>query len=193
VPLAEITAASHGVVIALACATAMKLTGKPVYRQASCFPHLEAEAKLARAAARAPPLARTPKILDAFCPAKAQWLLRKARPDPDFLAHPARGSPHSRAIAIDLILVDKPGLAPDTGGPLDAFTPPSNHAGIVVSLAQKNRSLLLGLMSGAGWDFYGNECWHYQLFNQGHYPRHGRWRRALAHDVGAGCRCGAIL
>jgi D-alanyl-D-alanine dipeptidase len=171
VPLVEITAASHRVVIALAYATAMNLTGKPVYRQASCFLHSEAEAKLARGVARAPPLELRLKILDAFGPSEAQWLLWKARPDPDVLADPTRGSPHARGIAIDLILVDKAGRELDMGTPFDAFTPPSNHASIAVSLAaQKNRLLLLGPMSGAGWDFYGNEWWHYQLFNQGHYP-----------------------
>jgi D-alanyl-D-alanine dipeptidase len=169
VPLAEITAASHGLVTAAAQPKAMTLTGKPVYRQASCFPHPEADAKLARALAMAPPLEPRLKIPDAFGPSQAQWQLRKARPDPDFLADPTRGSPQSRAIAIDLILVDKPGRELDMGTPFDAFTPPSNHASIAVSLAaQKNRLLLLGLMSGAGWGFGGDE-WHYQLFNQGHY------------------------
>mgnify|MGYP003335381747 CR=1 FL=1 len=36
--------------------------------------------------------------------------------------------------------------------------------------AQRNRMLLLGLMSAAGWDFYGNEWWHYQLFAARRYP-----------------------
>jgi D-alanyl-D-alanine dipeptidase len=30
--------------------------------------------------------------------------------------------------------------------------------------------VLLGVMSAAGWDFYGNEWWHYQLFNARQYP-----------------------
>jgi D-alanyl-D-alanine dipeptidase len=30
---------------------------------------------------------------------------------------------------------------------------------------QANRSLLLGLMTVAGWDFYSKEWWHYQLFD----------------------------
>ena len=36
--------------------------------------------------------------------------------------------------------------------------------------AQRNRHLLLGLMTAAGWDFYRNEWWHYQLFNARDYP-----------------------
>ena len=30
--------------------------------------------------------------------------------------------------------------------------------------------LLMGLMTSAGWDFYRNEGWHYQLFDARRYP-----------------------
>jgi len=36
--------------------------------------------------------------------------------------------------------------------------------------AQRNRALLLGVMTAAGWDFYRNEWWHYQLFDARSYP-----------------------
>ena len=170
-PLVEITAASHDVVVALAYATPANLTGKPIYRRAWCFLHPEAEAKLVRAAALARPLGLTLKILDAFRPGEAQWRLWNARPDPDFLADPRRGSPHSRGVAVDLTLIDALGQELDMGTAFDAFTPLSSHASTAVSpTAQKNRFLLLGLMSAAGWDFYGNEWWHYQLFDPGRYP-----------------------
>jgi D-alanyl-D-alanine dipeptidase len=170
-PLVEITAASHDVVIALAYATPVNLTGKPVYRRASCFLHAEAEGKLARAVELARPLGLTLKIFDAFRPSEAQRLLWQACPDPAFLADPTRGSPHSRGVAIDLTLLDAGGRELDMGTPFDAFTPLSNHASTAVSpAAQKNRFLLLGLMSAAGWDFYGNEWWHYQLFDPRRYP-----------------------
>jgi D-alanyl-D-alanine dipeptidase len=28
----------------------------------------------------------------------------------------------------------------------------------------------MGLMTSAGWDFYRNEWWHYQLFDARRYP-----------------------
>ncbi|MEX2010146.1 MAG: D-alanyl-D-alanine dipeptidase, partial [Dongiaceae bacterium] len=31
-------------------------------------------------------------------------------------------------------------------------------------------ALQLGLMTAAGWDFYRNEWWHYQLFEARRYP-----------------------
>ena len=36
--------------------------------------------------------------------------------------------------------------------------------------AQRNRHILLGIMSASGWDFYAKEWWHYQLFQPRRYP-----------------------
>ncbi len=169
--LVEITAESHDVTIALAYATAENVTGWPIYRQARCFLHRDAEARLARAVALARPLGLRLKILDAFRPTEAQWALWNACPDPAFLADPRHGSPHSRGVAIDLTLLDGAGVELDMGTPFDAFTPLSFHASTEVApTAQRNRLLLLGLMTAAGWDFYTNEWWHYQLFDPRRYP-----------------------
>jgi zinc D-Ala-D-Ala dipeptidase len=169
--LVEITESSHDLVIALAYATAKNPTGRPVYRTPRCFLHAEAEARLLRAVALARPLGLRLKILDAFRPSEAQWMLWNACPNPDFLADPRKGSPHSRGAAIDLTLLDGAGAELDMGTEFDAFTPLSFHANTEIPLAaQRNRLLLLGLMTAAGWDFYANEWWHYQLFDPRAYP-----------------------
>jgi D-alanyl-D-alanine dipeptidase len=73
-------------------------------------------------------------------------------------------------VAVDLTLVDGAGKELDMGTGFDAFTPLSHHASTgIPAAAQKNRLLLLGLMSAAGWDFYKNEWWHYQLFDSKRY------------------------
>ena len=36
--------------------------------------------------------------------------------------------------------------------------------------AYKNRLMLLGIMTDAGWDFFRNEWWHYQLYNSKNFP-----------------------
>ena len=106
------------------------------------------------------------KIFDAFRPVEAQWLLWNHTPDPNFLADPQHGSPHSRGVAIDLTLIDKDGEELEMGTDFDAFTSKSHHGNLEVSNgAQFNRYLLLGIMTTAGWDFYQNEWWHYQLHN----------------------------
>lgn len=170
-PLLEITPQSHDVVLDLAYATAQNLTGKPVYRQARCYLHPDAELRLARAIALARPLGLRLKIFDAFRPSEAQWKLWNACPDPAFLADPRRGSPHSRGVAIDLTLIAGDGKELDMGTEFDEFTPLSHHGSTAIPAEpQRNRFLLLGLMSAAGWDFYGNEWWHYQLFDSKRYP-----------------------
>lgn len=170
--LVEITPQSHDVELDIAYATSRNLTGKPVYARPACYLHPEAEAKLCRAVALARPLGLRLRVFDAFRPAEAQWVLWKARPDPEFLADPRRGSPHSRGVAIDLTLVDRAGQPLDMGTEFDAFTPLSHHANTDIALdAQRNRFTLLGLMSAAGWDFYSREWWHYQLFDaRARYP-----------------------
>jgi D-alanyl-D-alanine dipeptidase len=170
--LVEITPQTHDVELDIAYATTRNLTGKPVYARPGCYLHRDAEAKLRHAVALARPLGLRLRIFDAFRPSEAQWVLWNARPDPEFLADPRRGSPHSRGVAIDLTLIDDTGKALDMGTEFDEFTPLSHHANADIAPdAQRNRFNLLGLMSAAGWDFYGKEWWHYQLFEaRARYP-----------------------
>lgn len=153
-------------------ATADNFTGAPVYKAARCFLHPEAAEKLARASELAKPLGLRLKIFDAFRPIEVQQALWNHTPDPEFLSEPGVGStPHCRGVAVDLTLVGKDGNELDMGTAFDAFTPKSHHGNQEISPeAQKNRHLLMGIMTTAGWDFYRNEWWHYQLFNARNYP-----------------------
>lgn len=92
--------------------------------------------------------------------------------DDRFISNPKTGStPHCRGVAIDLTLLDKENNELDMGTEFDHFSPLAYHGNNEISEeAQKNRLLLLGIMSQAGWDFYTNEWWHYQLFNAREYP-----------------------
>lgn len=169
--LVAIAPPAFDVDVTLAYATEANLTRQPVYRNAECWLHREAAEKLDLAISLARPLGYRLRIFDALRPVEAQWALWNACPDPDFLADPRRGSPHSRGVAVDLTLLDASGNELDMGTAFDAFTPKSHHARTDVSVvAQRNRHLLMGLMTSAGWDFYRNEWWHYQLFDARRYP-----------------------
>ena len=160
----------YDVDIALAYATPENFTGAPVYAQAHCYLHRDAAALLARAIDLAGRQGYRFRIFDALRPSEAQWALWNHTPDPDFLADPRRGSPHSRGVAVDLTLVDADGEALDMGTAFDAFTPLSFHGDSEISVeAQRNRLILLGIMSTAGWDFYSKEWWHYQMFDSRSY------------------------
>lgn len=180
--LVEITEAADGVLLSLAYATKDNFTGEPVYQpDARCFLHPEAARCLRNAITLARLQGLTIKIFDAFRPTEVQWALWAHSPDPDFLADPRRGSPHSRGVAVDLTLCDAEGNELDMGTDFDAFTPLSHHGNTGVSLeAQLNRYILMGIMTTAGWDFYRNEWWHYQLFNSREYK--------LFSDAEAGTR-----
>ena len=169
--LIEIRAETHAVRLDIAYATGQNVTGKPIYARPGCYLHGDASDRLQRAVELARPLGLTLKIFDAFRPSEAQWKLWEFRPDPEFVADPRRGSPHSRGVAVDLTLVDAGGAELEMGTGFDDFTPRAHHADPTVpALAQRNRALLLGIMTAAGWDFYRNEWWHYQLFNARRYP-----------------------
>jgi D-alanyl-D-alanine dipeptidase len=147
-------------------ATSDNFTGTPIYKAAKCFLNADAADCMQKAIALAKPLGLRFIIYDAFRPSEAQWKLWEHTPDPNFLADPAKGSPHSRGAAIDLTLIDKTGKPLDMGTAFDAFTPLSHHGCTDISAeALTNRHILLGIMTAAGWDFYRNEWWHYQLFN----------------------------
>lgn len=155
----------------LAYATPDNFTGAPVYGRAACYLHADAAVLLRRVVDLARPHGLTVKIFDAFRPAEAQWVLWSHTPDPDFLADPRRGSPHSRGVAVDLTLLDGSGRELPMGTPFDRFSSLSHHGCTEIpGEAQRNRLLLLGLMTTAGWDFYRNEWWHYQMFNPRQYP-----------------------
>ena len=81
-------------------------------------------------------------------------------------AHPTLG-----ALPSTCPLTDLNGTELEMGTDFDAFTPLSHHGAMDISAtAQRNRHLLMGIMTTAGWDFYRNEWWHYQLFDSRDYP-----------------------
>lgn len=170
--LVEITEQKYDVVLDLAYATQQNFTGKKVYDYARCYLHQEAEEKLVKAMALAKPLGYRFKIFDAFRPQMGQQRLWDHTPNPTFLMDPQKGSHHTRGIAIDLTLIDaKTSQELDMGTIFDDFTAKAFHTNQDVSIeAQFNRKILLGIMTAAGWDYYENEWWHYQLFKPREYP-----------------------
>lgn len=158
--------------IAYATTGPLNFTKTAIYKNPFCFLHEKAAEKLYLVADHAEKLGLGLKIFDAFRPQEAQWKLWETCPNPTFVADPKRGSAHSRGIAVDITLVDlKTREELEMGTPFDNFTEQAFHRDFTVSsLAQRNRLLLLGLMTEAGWDFYSKEWWHYQLFDAPSYP-----------------------
>ncbi len=154
-------------------ATANNVTGKAFYAYPGCYLHPKAAEKLTEAAQLAAQLGLKIKIFDAFRPLEAQQFLWDNCPEPEFVSNPETGSvPHCRGVAVDLTLLDASGAELDMGTEFDDFSPRAFHGNTEISPeAQRNRLLLIGIMTTAGWDFFRNEWWHYQLFEPRTYPK----------------------
>ncbi len=168
--LTEISPPDFDVDLKIIYATSDNFTGEPVYSRSGCYLHQDAAERLITSIELAASLGLRFRIFDAFRPSEAQWALWRHTPDRNFLADPRLGSPHSRGVAIDLTLLNSAGNALEMGTAFDAFTPLSHHGNREISAnAQQNRHLLMGIMTTAGWNFYQNEWWHYQLFDTQNY------------------------
>lgn len=171
--LVAITPDTFDVELDIRYATSDNVSGKPIYTRPACYLNQEAAEKLQEAIRQATTQGLRFKLFDGFRPLEGQQALWDAAPDPSFVSDPETGScPHCRGAAIDLTLIDKDGQELDMGTGFDDFTPQSHHGNREISsAAQQNRFLLLGIMTAAGWDFYRNEWWHYQLFDPRRYPK----------------------
>ena len=169
--LVPITEEKHDVRLQLAYATDDNFTGKPVYRNALCYLHPDAEIALAKAAKSARQAGYYLKVFDAYRPGEAQQILFDIAQDPTFVADPKRGSHHTRGCAVDVTLLDENGERMDMGTGFDAMQAESFHfcAGLPEPV-QKNRLMLLGIMLSAGFEHIPSEWWHYQLPDAMRYP-----------------------
>jgi D-alanyl-D-alanine dipeptidase len=169
--LFNITSTQYPILLDMRYATPHNFTGHPIYQNPLCFLHEDCRKPFEKAITLAHKLGLTLKIFDAFRPHAAQEALWSICPDPMYVTPPERGSPHTRGVAIDLTLTDSAGHELDMGTPFDDFTTQSHHGASSLTAEQtQNRFLLLGVMMSAGWDFYQNEWWHYQLFKAREYP-----------------------
>lgn len=169
--LIEITESTHNIVLDMRYATPNNFTGEIIYPSSRCFLHPGALKKLEATIELAAQQNLRLKILDAYRPQVAQEKLWAVCPNPNYVMPPQKGSHHTRGIAIDLTLVDATNQELDMGTSFDSFDVTSHHGTMNISQqAAHNRYILLGIMMSAGWDFFVNEWWHYQLFTPREYP-----------------------
>ncbi len=168
--LIEINKSKYDISIDLKYASNDNIIGKQIFFERKCFLHPEAADKLYKACAIAKSLKYKLKIFDAYRPHYVQETLWNFNPDPKFLSDPEKGSPHTRGVAIDLTLTDLNGIELNMGTSFDDFSEKAFHLSSEISLkSRKYRAILLSIMTLAGFDFYHNEWWHYQLFNARKY------------------------
>ncbi len=168
--LVEITEKNFDVILDLRYASENNVCGHKLYAEPICYLHEAAVEPLKIAINSAKNLGLKLKIFDGFRPIEVQKYMYEKFPG-DFVSNPENGVvPHCRGVAIDLTLADSAGNELDMGSDFDDFSEIAFHNCAKISVeAQRNRLLLLGLMSAAGFDFYSKEWWHYQLFKPREY------------------------
>lgn len=169
--LIEINKDAYQVTLDLKYASTDNIVGKRIFNENKCYLLQEAAEKLLLASRIARDLGYSLKIYDAYRPTYVQKHLWNFDPNPNFLTNPKKGSPHTRGVAVDLTLTDLKGNELEMGTRFDDFTNKAYHLSKNINrIAKINRHILLSIMTLAGFDFYLNEWWHYQLFNASNYP-----------------------
>lgn len=168
--LVKITEEEFGVILDIRYAKENNVCKTKMYADEFCYLHQDLVLNLKKAISLAADLGYKLKIWDGFRPLKVQQFMYDKFPTADdgegFVSNPTNGAiPHCRGVALDLTLTDMQGNELDMGTDFDDFSPLAFHGCQEISTkAQKNRFILLGIMSAAGFDFYSKEWWHYQVF-----------------------------
>jgi zinc D-Ala-D-Ala dipeptidase len=107
---------------------------------------------------------------DCYRPGPYQQRLWDAVPDENYVAHPSKGSMHSRGVAVDLTLVDESGKELDMGTPYDFFGPEAHTAytNLPEPILNRRRTLKKAL-EDQGFNAIKYEWWHYN-YRQKEYP-----------------------
>lgn len=165
-------------------ATSNNFIGRPLegYKANKCVVSQAVANALVMAQEKATPQGYSLLIFEAYRPLKTlediiQWtftedISEKQRFYPDIdkdqlfnLGYIALRSTHTRGAAVDVTLIDPTTMQElDMGTEFDFFGDSSHTASNKVSaLAQKNRKILLAIMSSAGFVNYEKEWWHFTL------------------------------
>ena len=110
------------ILIDLKYATDDNFTGKKIYCRNDCYLNEVAFEHLTISCEIAEKLGLKLKIFDGFRPIDSQKKLWEYLPNPDFIAPPDKGSPHSRGAAVDLTLLDEKDNELDMGTGFDEFS-----------------------------------------------------------------------
>lgn len=169
--LVQVLPIPGSLILDIAYGTPQNFTGQVIYTNPHCFIHQVAFEKLMRAVDLAKAAGFQIKLFDAFRPQEAQEKLWSICPDPRYVADPAKGSLHSRGIAVDLTLTDAQGNELDMGTPFDDFTEQSHQGCMTISKeVQRNRFILNGIMQLAGFTTIQYEWWHFNGEDPSLYP-----------------------
>ena len=151
-------------------ATVRNFVHKKMYPCAKCFVRTEVAKALVEIQKELKKRNLRLKLFDCYRPGKVQKELWKIKPDPRYVANPAKGSMHNRGVAVDLTIVDDKGKELNMGTGYDYFGKKAYHAyQQLPDTVRKNRLFLKNLMQKHGLQPITSEWWHYS-YRKKSYP-----------------------
>lgn len=151
-----------GILLDIRYATANNFTKAQIYDCPACLLRPEVARAIVKANRNLKKRGLRLKMFDCYRPQPYQQRLWDKTPDPNYVTPPAKGSMHSRGVAVDLTIVDARGVPLDMGTPYDFFGPEAHTD--YVKLPQKvldNRRLLRETLEAVGFKGIRTEWWHF--------------------------------
>jgi D-alanyl-D-alanine dipeptidase len=171
-PLVDAAEVVPGLIVQLAYAQPKNIAGRALYPpDAKCMLRRSVAGRLALAAQRLQKQGLRLVAWDCTRSPEAQEQLWKAHPQPGAVADPARGSLHSRGVAVDVAVADLEGKAVPLPTEFDDFGPrAAADAPLPDGPARRNRDALEAAMHGAGFRVNPKEWWHYSRLYGWRWP-----------------------
>lgn len=142
-------------------ATADNFTGRALYPRAAVYLRRGTAERLARAAQILRGQGLRLRLFDGYRPVSVHQEMWKARPDPRFVADPARGSKHSRGCAVDAGLCGADGAPVPMPSDFDDFARGASPWPHAAPWGLRNLGLLQAAMKSAGFAAIDSEWWHF--------------------------------
>ena len=152
------------VFVSLRYATDNNFTGKQIYSSAKCYLHKDAVEGLQKAVKLAMQQTEpfTFCLWDCYRPQDAQQKRWAAKPNPNYVAPPKKGSRHSRGMSIDLSPCDLNGNPLPMPTDFDNFTKRAHmdYMNLPADIL-KRREVLKQIMTTVGFTYTRTEWWHF--------------------------------
>jgi zinc D-Ala-D-Ala dipeptidase len=165
----EIDFKTLGIINKMTYATDSNFLHQKVYPCARAFLRVEPYIALIKANEIARKKGIKLVLFDAYRPISIQRKMYELVNNPDYVAHPDKGSKHNRGCAVDISLADING-ALDMGTEFDDFSEKATYNSKSISTKSiANRKILRKIMINAGFVPYEKEWWHFN-YKKTDYP-----------------------
>lgn len=169
--LVDIAEADPAIAVDIRYSTKDNFAGRRLYPANRCLLRASAARALSRARARLSRRGLSLKVWDCYRPLSVQRRLWAVKPDPRYVADPAKGSRHNRGGAVDVTLIDARGLELEMPTGYDDFSEKAHRGYSGASPAAiRNRGILERALAAEGFTGLRTEWWHFDARGSRDFP-----------------------